>query len=188
MIDRAAAELLDRALAAKAEHAEVYATHGETIAVQFEKNDLKLTQVDEMSSFGLRVICGHKVGFASTNQSDSAALAETARAAVELARLSVADEHNVLPAPQPIAPPLPLASPEIAALGIDEAVLRGRDFLAQLLAVDRRVSIDKADFTLSRGRRVVRTTTGIDADENAAALGVGVFGMARDRDDVGVFD
>jgi PmbA protein len=184
----AALELLERALAAGAEQAEVCATHGDSIAVEFEKNDLKITHVDEHASLGLRAAAGRKLGFASTNQTNSAALAETARAAFELARLSVADEHNVLPAPREIAAPLPLTNARVAALRVEDAVERGRDFLARLLAVDRRVTVDKADLSVARGVRVVRTSTGIAAEEHTTTLGVGVFGMARDGEDVGGFD
>jgi PmbA protein len=188
MIDRAAAELLERAIAAGAEHAEVYGEAGETVAVQFEKNDLKLTHVDESGSLGLRVLVDGKIGFAATNQVASGALAAAARNALDLARLSVPDEHNVLPPARPLAAPLPLASPQIAGLGIDDAVARGREFLRKLLAVDARVAVDKAHFTVSVGRRVVRASTGVDAAEDASAVGFGVFGMARDGDDVGGFD
>jgi PmbA protein len=188
MIAAAAAELLERALAAGAEQAEVCAIHAESIAVEFEKNDLKITHVDENASLGLRATSGRRIGFASTNQTDSPSLADTARAALELARLSVADEHNVLPPPREIAAPLPLTNEHVAALGVAAAVERGRDFLGRLLAVDPRVAVDKADLSVTCGVRVVRTSTGIAAEERTTTLGVGVFGMARDGEDVGGFD
>jgi PmbA protein len=188
MIEAAAAQLRERALDAGAEHAEVCATRHESIAVQFEKNDLKLAHVDEGSALGLRVLVDRKVGFSATNQTDPEALAATARAALGLARLSVADEHNVLAAPRPLAAPLPLSQPEVEAFDIDAAVERGQGFLRRLLAVDARITVDKADLTVSRGARAVLSSTGITACERDAAVGVSVFGMARDGDDVGGFD
>jgi PmbA protein len=188
MIDKAAATLLERALAAGAEQAEVCATRHESIAVQFEKNDLKLAHIDEGNALGLRVLLDHKIGFSATNQTDERSLEATARAALELARLSVPDEHNVLAAPRPLAPPLELALADVDALDIDAAVGRGQDFMRKVLNVDARIMVDKADLTVSRGERVVLTASGIDARERDAAVGVGVFGMARDGDDVGGFD
>lgn len=185
---QAAVELLEHAIAAGAEQAEVCATHAESIAVEFEKNDLKLTHVDESASLGLRSAIDRKIGFASTNQTDSAALAETARAALDLAKLSVADEHNVLPEPRELSPALPLTSKSVASFGVADAVERGRDFLGRLLAVDSRVSVDKADLSVTRGVRVVRTSTGIAAEEHSTTLGISVFGMARDGEDVAGFD
>jgi PmbA protein len=187
-MNRSAVELLERAIAAGAEQAEVCATHGESIAVEFEKNDLKLTHVDESASLGLRSAIGRKIGFASTNQTDPAALAETAQAAFDLAKLSVADEHNVLPEPREIAPALPLTSESVASFSVADAVERGRDFLSRLLAVDPRVTVDKAELSVTRGVRVVHTSTGIAAEERSTTLGVSVFGMARDGEDVAGFD
>jgi PmbA protein len=54
--------------------------------------------------------------------------------------------------------------------------------------VDPRVTVDKADLSVTRGVRVVRTSTGIAAEERSTTLGVSVFGMARDGDDVAGFD
>lgn len=188
MIDAAAARLLERALAAGAGQAEVCATRHESIAVQFEKNDLKLAHVDEGNALGLRVLVDSKIGFSATNQTDDRALDATAQAAVELARLSVPDEHNVLPAARPLAAALDLSRTDVETLGIDTAVERGQDFMRRVLAVDPRITVDKADLSVSRGERIVLTSNGIDARERDAAVGVSVFGMARDGDDVGGFD
>jgi PmbA protein len=188
VIAASAGELLERALAGGAEQAEVCATHAETIAVEFEKNDLKMTHVDENALLGLRTAAGRRIGFSSTNQIDASALDGTARAALELARLSVADEHNVLAEPRALAAPLALTNAQVAALSVADVVERGRDFLRQLLAVDPRVTVDKANLSLERGVRLVRSSTGIAAEERAMSLNVGVFGMARDGEDVGGFD
>ena len=48
-------ELAERALASGADEAEAFGMRSRAIAVRFEKGDLKLTQVDEGTSLGLRV-------------------------------------------------------------------------------------------------------------------------------------
>ena len=83
---------------------------------------------------------------------------------------------------------MPLTSESVASFGVADAVERGRDFSSRLLAVDPRVTVDKADLSVTRGVRVVRTSTGIAAEERSTTLGVSVFGMARDGDDVAGFD
>lgn len=181
-------EVLERALSAGADEAEVYATRGEKLSVQFEKNDLKLTQVDEMSMLGLRVFVGGRLGFASTNQGDSESLAAIVRDALELAKFSVQDEHNVLPAPRPLPSGPNLAHESLAAIGIGETVAHGQELMRRVLAVDPRISIDKAEMTLTRSTREIVTSTGVSAAEPDVNLNLGVLGMARDGEDVGGFD
>lgn len=182
------AELCGRAADAGADAAEAFGSHGETVAVSFEKNDLKLAQVDEGRSFGLRVLVDGKLGFASTNQGDPESLAQAAREAVGLARLSVPDPHHCLPAPRALPDGPSLVHPAVLALGVDDAVERGRDLLQRTLAVDPRISIDTAGFSVNRGARAVHSSLGVSGAESDAAIGLNLFGMAVDGDDVGGFD
>ena len=80
--------LVETACARGADEAEVYANHGHSISVTFEKGDLKLAQVDDAASLGLRVFDGKRLGFSRSNQVDAADLNRTANDAISLARLN----------------------------------------------------------------------------------------------------
>lgn len=182
-----ASELVDRALAAGAEEAEAVATQGDSIEVGFESGDLKLTTVDQGASIGLRVFRERRMGFASTNQGDTASLDELVRDAVSLAGFSPPDDANVLPVPG-AGERRPLVHPSLAALTIEEVVEHARELLDLVSDVDPRLRTEKASLSLSRGATAVRSSAGADASESDAALSLSLFGMAIDGDDVGGFD
>jgi len=177
---------VDAACAAGAEEAEAYAHATLSVGVQFEKGELKLTQVDEGTSIGVRAFKDKRLGFSSTNQSDAASLAGAARDAVELAGFNPPDEHNTLPEARPITPGESLVRPELLELDVPAVVALGRELVAQSTP-DPRLALDKAQMTLVRGTHAVASTTGTAAVESDANLSFHVFGMAVDGDDVGGF-
>tara|TARA_R110002126_G_scaffold41590_15_gene120917 strand:+ start:327 stop:1718 length:1392 start_codon:yes stop_codon:yes gene_type:complete len=183
-----AQDLVQRALDAGATQAEVYARRDASTSVTFEKGDLKLTQIDASAALGLRVVVDHKLGFASTNQIADASLTRVAADAVALARMSPADEHNVLPEPGGAHADLDLSSGGAGDLTIEEAVEVGRGLVAECVAIDPRLSLDKADFGTGRAHLAIATSTGIQVARSVSGANLSVFGMAIDGDDVGGFD
>lgn len=183
-----AGDLLQRAHAGGADQAEVFACSAETVSVSFEKGDLKLAGVDEGTTYGLRVFHGGRLGFASTNQGGEAALDAIAADACELARHSPPDEANVLASPPPVETTLNLWSAGLAGLGVAEVVELAQDLVQRTLAVDPRISLDKAGLELRRVSVAARTSEGVRASESDQSCQLSLFGMAIDGDDVGGFD
>ena len=177
-----AGELLGLARAAGADQAEVCAVRAESVGVRFEQGDLKLTTVDEGTTLGLRVLRGKSQGFASTNQSDADSLRTIAADANSLAAISPPDDANVFPSPPPVE------TAGVAELPIGEIVECARELVSRTLAVDPRISIDKARLDVQRTSMVVRSSLGVRASESDAVIGLSLFGMAVDGDDVGGFD
>lgn len=158
--------------------------------MRFENDDLKLTQVDEGSSIGVRVFKDSKLGFSSTNQADDASLETAARDALELSSFNPADKFNVLPAPRPVQSRPSLVRPEMAALEVGRVVEIARDLSSRAAACDPRISVDQATAELVRVNHAVSS----GGRGGAASLGEAdcqlsfhVFGMAVDGDDVGGF-
>lgn len=179
--------LSERALAGGAEEAETLGRRSQTIAVRFEKGDLKLTQVDEGSTLGLRVFREKRLGFSSTNQSDDRSLARTASDALTLCGFAPPDDHNRLPAARAIVAQASLVEPELAALSVEEAVEIGHALLTRVKSIDRRLSIDNASLEVTRATQAIHASTGVHAAQSDAAVGFSVFGMAIAGDDVGGF-
>lgn len=186
-----AEELLDRARAAGAEHAEVYGNGGTSLSAKMEKGDLGQVQADEGATLGLRVLVDGRLGFTSTNQLDAAALERAAADAVAIARLSPPDEANVLAAAAPVDPAHllgPRVDPGLAGLEVADVVERARSLSAATGAHDARISVDKATVSSVASRTVLRTSTGIAVDDHDAALTMSVMALAKDGDDTGGFD
>jgi PmbA protein len=180
-------QLVDAARQSGADEAEAYGSRAETIAVRFEKGDLKLTQVDDGATTGLRVFREKRLGFSSTNQGDAASLAATARDALALSASAPPHPANVLPAPRAIEKRATLADPSIHSLGVDEVVDLGTRLIARVRSRDPRISIDNASCEVTRVSHAIRTSGGVRASESDALLSFSVFGMAIDGTDVGGF-
>lgn len=180
--------LVEEARRLGADEAEAFGSFESTARVDFEQGDLKLGQVDDGTSIGLRVFREGKLGFASTNQTGEAELAQTARDACDLAAFSVPDEANRLPGAHPLDDRPSLVDPGIAALGIEDVVERGHDFVGRIAARDPRIAIDKADVSASCASVAVCSSTGVRASESDAVVSFSTFGMAVDGEDVGGFD
>lgn len=182
-----AEQLCRHAIDAGADQAEVYAVRSESIAVTYEKGDLKLSQVDDGSTLGVRVFKGGKLGFAATNQASDAALAGAARDALVLCALNPPDVANQLPATRPAAPALDLIDPALTALGIDDVVDLGQRLVDRTSGLDARLAIDKASVELHRATHCLVNSEGVSLSESDAAVSPYLFGMAIDGEDVGGF-
>lgn len=189
-------ELLERCertcaagLKAGADEVEVFASHTEKIVVQFEKDDLKLTQVDEGGLLGVRVFKDRSLGFCATNQMQPQDLEGTARDAVELAGFNPRDEANLLarPAANTERAAVNLAQGELADREVSEVVALGRSLFEDVRRRDPRLSVDQATVRLVRGSSAIHTSAGVRAAESDAVFACSIFGMAVDGDDVGGF-
>jgi len=183
-------QLLDRALALGADEAEVCAAGWRSVSVRFEKGDLKLAQVDQSSTLGLRVFRGKRLGFSSTNQLGAAAAESCARDALALAALAPPDLHNALPAARPLRGGrggTSLLDPSVADVPVDRVLRTGLDLVERSKAGDPRLSIDSAGVEATAVARAIVTSRGIRASESDAQIGCSVFGMAIDGADVGGF-
>jgi len=181
-------QLVELAQAGGADEAEAFATGDHSVTVRYEKGDLKIAQIDEGTSLGLRVFKDGRQGFSSTNQVHQRALETTARDACSLAGFSPPDEHNGLPQARDLGTRTSLVHPALNALTIDQVVDCADDLVSRTLAVDPRLSLDQASVRLSSVSVAIHTSQGVHASESDAQIGTSVFGMAIDGDDVGGFD
>ncbi len=179
------AHLVAAAKTRGADEAEAYGSRTRTIAVRFEKGDLKLAQVDEGSSLGLRVFREQRLGFSSTNQAEAEALERCADEALALARFAPPDVHNKLPAARPIRRQAPLVDVRLAQLSVEEVVELGRRFVELVAQHDQRLSIDAASVELSRSTHSIWATTGVAATESDCLFSCSIGALAVDGEDVG---
>jgi len=168
--------------------AEAYLVHGQHVRVRCEKGDVALASSGAEEGFGLRVVDEGRLGVASTNQLEERSLAALASDALGLWQASPVDEHHVLPAPRPLPPEPGLWNGGFGDWDVERVVGLGAELCARIAATDPRIAVDTLELSVSESVRSIRSTTGVRADEADQALGVSVFGMAVDGDDVGGFD
>lgn len=182
-----AKQLTDAATTRGADEAEVYAHDSQSISVTFEKGDLKLAQVDEGASLGLRVFDGKRLGFSSSNQVADADLVQTAEDALSLARLNAPEDENKLAEPRDLTSK-PLTAPaSLCNFEVEQVVALASSITEQILAHDERISLETATVSTSCLSRVLVTSTGVERTESDAALSISLMGMAIDGADVGGF-
>ena len=182
-------QLVDLALSGGADEAEAFGSFSQVSGISFEKGDLKIAQVDDGTSIGLRVFKDGKQGFTSTNQTGRASLEEAANNACTLAGFSVADEMNRLPEARPLpTDSSSLVQPAVGQFDLEAVIRVGTEFVERVVARDHRIAIDKAEAQASRLSVAVHSTEGVHLAESDASVGLSIFGMAVDGDDVGGFD
>src|SRR5207247_11262436 len=93
-----AADAVERARAAGADHAEALVESGRAFTVKVSDGEIETLKQSVTHGLGLRVIVNGAVGFVSTNEFRAAALDDLVRRAVALARFSTPDPANGLPA------------------------------------------------------------------------------------------
>ena len=171
-----------------ADEAEAYLTQGRTMSVKAEANRLKLATSHAKDGLGLRVFSGRALGFASVNVLDEQKIEEAARTAVSLSKAAPRDDHNLLPAPQPINKVGGLYDRRAEAFALAEAISRVEEMLSAVRDYDPRVMIDSAAFDATIQRRAIVNSRGINSEEQGNLFSYFIMGMARDGEEVSSFN
>ncbi|MBW3613892.1 MAG: TldD/PmbA family protein [Actinobacteria bacterium] len=181
------AELLDLARravgwAAPGEEVEVYATRGESLSVDAYQGEVESLSADTTAGAGVRVVVGHRQGFAWTGALDEAALAEALAEARENAAFGEPAEWNGLALPDGVpAPEVDIDRPQLAALPRAAKIDLALDLERAVLAADGRITgVRTASYSEDRTERAVASTTGIEAWGRSGSCGLYVSAMADD--------
>jgi len=172
------------ALAAGADQAEVYASSSFEHRANIQKNDLDQIRQSRETTFGIRVFCGGRLGFATSN--NPSALKAIAEEAIAVADASPADPLNGLPEPSSIPEVSDSVDGEIVQLPSAQLAQRAMALLSRARK-DSRVTIDSAGVEVGEVTRAVASSTGVGASWHSAAASGDVFGMAVEGSKVGSF-
>ncbi len=166
--------------------AEIYAQHSEEVSVSIEKHDLQIARSSCESAFGVRVLVGDRLGFASTNAPRD--LAAACRDALALAKAAPGDPHNRLPEPQdtPQIPDLLDETPGVFAA--QDAVERAADMLRVAESIDRRLIVGDGAFSSARLARAIANTRGVAVSEAATLFSHHVLVTAKEDERVSSMD
>jgi PmbA protein len=176
---------VEHALAAGADQAEVYAVTSQELTVGLEKNDLhQVRQVGE-TTFGLRVITEHRIGFATSNQPKN--LQSAAEEAVFLARASPPDPLNGLPEGRVLADSSFRIDPELESMTAADLAPLAVELMQEACGLDSRLTIDNGAVSVETTTRSIASSKGVRASFRDCHGGGFLFGMCVDGDEVGSF-
>ncbi len=174
------------AMRAGATDAEVYAQHSEDVSVSIEKHDVQIARSSCESTFGVRVLVGSRMGFASTNA--PAEMPDACRDAVALAKASPGDPHNRLAEPQDLHEVPSLFDETSVGFSTDDAVQRAADMLRVAESIDRRLIVGDGGFSSIRTARAVANTRGVAAAERTTLFSHHVLVTAKEDERVSSMD
>ncbi len=178
-----AQEVCDR-VAGKGAVAEAYISAGEELSIEVRNQEVEALTIAKDRGLGLRVISGHRVGFAFTTDFSPEALEACVEQALANARLATADEHNCLPGRYPAYPQLELFDPEISSTPVEAKIELAREIERQARAYDPRVKItESCSYNDNRYVVALANSQGIRAAYHGAYCGASTFVVAVEGED-----
>jgi PmbA protein len=186
-LESLAAQALECARRAGADHAEACVESMRDFSVRVRGGAIETLKQSGTRGLGLRVIVGDAVGFVSSTDLRTEALADLARRAVTLASFSTADPANALPVPAdfPGEPPedLALFDPAMLELSPDRRIEMALALERLTLAHDPRIQrTDAVGVSTRDGAVVVANTHGLLRAWSGTAMSLFSVALADDRD------
>jgi len=180
--------LLDRARSGGADHAEAAAAWQRSIDTNLENGKVHTVQTTEETVFGVRVLVGQSLGFATANGVEPDTLGEAVGEALEQARVMPADPFNGLPDPLPTSQVADLFDERVTTVDVTETTRIAAELVDSVRSRDARVRIDSGSVSAACAACALASTTGVALTEADTAMQGYLFGMAVDGDDVASFD
>ncbi|MBN2772749.1 MAG: hypothetical protein JXR31_00780, partial [Prolixibacteraceae bacterium] len=115
-------DLVAKALKFGADAAEVYLETGRNLSIQVLNGEIETIEEASSAGIGFRVIVDNKTGFSHCNDLSEKSLEDTLKRAIEFARLTTADENNVLPEDKEMTSVDGLFDPEIASIPMEKKI------------------------------------------------------------------
>lgn len=179
--------LLKKAKSNGIDQVEIFSSYGFSQDVTLEKSDLNSCTATEENMFGIRVIEKGSQGFITTNHLPT--LWDSILEARSLARSQTTpDVDLVLPEPRSLENRPSQYDSSIDSLDLSHLVKIAKEALDWRKNQYPLVSIDSGEMTISKGFKLIMSTTGVFGAELGADISASVMGMAINGDDIGSFD
>lgn len=180
-----------RALFARAkevgfEDCEVFLSESEVFSTGVFKGEIIDYSASSGFGLGFRGLFGGRMGYASTQVLDSAAIEQLVRGAMENAQLIDGDDPEELyPGSPAIAMPR-TGNPALGEITPAEKIEMARELERRTLARDPRMAqVDSCSVASEDSRVRIVNTLGLDVSESANCIGAFVSAIARDGDRAG---
>lgn len=174
------------AMAAPEEQVEVVAAHSRDTEVRAYDGEIEAFTSAESAGFGVRVIRGHRQGFAYAGTLDADVVAETLGEARDNAAFSTVDEFTGLVEPDGVAEAtLHLYDEALAGLGPDRKIELALELERLVCAGDPRIlGVEMAEYADSIETAVIASTTGIRSISRETGCSLAAYSLAGVDDDV----
>ena len=174
-----AEQLVKRCLKKGADAAEVYIETGRNLSLDVRKGDIETVQEAAGAGAGIRVFVQGRMAFASSNDLGEKALEEAAGRAIAFARVTTADENNVLPDDPGVTEVAGLYDPRIAQVPMEEKIELIKSLEKLALKDPRITKSDGASYRESEGEVAIANSNGLVKGYKSSGCGYGVSVVAE---------
>jgi len=140
--EKFAMQIVDKALRAGADEADVYLSHGRESEVTIRMGEIEVLKSAGSRGLGLRVFAGDRLGFVYTTDFTDAAIDEFVRRTLALSAETTVDEFNGLPKLEKsfTVPNLDLFDTKLAGIGTDWKIATAKKMEKTAMAFDKRIT------------------------------------------------
>ena len=171
--------LVARSLRLGADAAEVYLQTSRNLSIRVRNADIETVQEAAARGVGFRVFVDGKMGFSHCNDFDDRALDDTIRKAVAFAKLTTADENNVLPGNLPHADIDGMYDPSIIGVPMDAKIDMALEVEALAMKDPRITHSSGASFGEGESEVFIGNSNGLLKSRRQTSCSVGVSVVAE---------
>ncbi len=188
-LEIAAEKLLSYAIKSGADTAEVCGSYGIKTKITLEKQDYHLASSDDGYSLGIRVLKGHRQGFASCNSTDPTELKEAAIKANEIAGFSPENPHYTIQRGEniPTEAPHNLLDPALTDLSI-QTQKEWTQLMVAEATKDKRFKLNEGTLEIGTGLSLILNSLGTHQIEADTAASWSLMGMGVEGETITSFD
>ena len=167
------------------EQVEAYVARDRSTEIEVYGGEVESLASAESAGIGIRVVAGHRQGFAYAGSLDPDVIAETLAEARDNAAFATEDEYLGLAEPDGVEPAdLDLWREDLASFPTGEKVARALELERAVRAGDRRIrQVESASWGDSAVETAVASSTGIRASSRRTACYLSAYAVAGDGDD-----
>jgi PmbA protein len=180
-------ELVEKALKFGAGSAEVYLETGRNLSINVLNGEIETIEEAATAGVGFRVIVDGKTGFSHCNDFSEKSLEDTLKRAIEFAKLTTADENNILPAETGITNVDGLYDPEIPTIPMEKKIDMALQIEKLALADPRIAKSSGAGYGEGEGEIFIANSNGLSKNykSNACSIGVSVVAEKGEQKNTG---
>jgi PmbA protein len=174
-----AEQLVKRCVKKGADAAEVYIESGRNLSLDVRKGDIETVQEAASAGAGIRVFVKGRMAFASSNDLGEKALEDAVGRAIAFARVTTADENNVLPDDPGVTEVAGLYDPRIAQVPMEEKIELAKRLETLAMKDPRITKSDGASYRESEGEIAIANSNGLLKSYRSSGCGYGVSVVAE---------
>jgi PmbA protein len=175
-------ELVEKALKSGADDAEVYLETSRNLSIQVQDGEIETIEESSSAGIGFRVLVSGKLGFSHCNDLSTKALEDTIQRAVGFAKLTTADENNVLPGKSDPGVVEGLYDPAIISVPMEKKIQMAKDLEKSAMSRPGITKSSGAGYGEGEGEVYISNSNGLSGNYRSSGCSMGVSVVAEKGD------